>query len=310
MRRAIVHDWDQYQQLTTDYPQIGRWLPGYTHCLWTICQGWYGYSDQPTPYPKVTLRDSFDIYPGFGLEPDDVMVLRKVPLRVLKAHYPDVEWGQVESALQKGTLERGISAWSSAAPHGYSRWEGPDTGIEVVEYMDAAGRSLLIPDASMPLSFTENPLWPEPPFVVMRRYSFNANISAYHHVIGLVAMMAKLNILGLVASQDSVFRETNVTGEVESGEYRFGRGVVNILSPAPRWRSSPGTRPRPCGRRSTGSSASCASAPPTTFRPTGSPPTPTPPRRGSRSSSRAPPATSSSTSASSSWAPSASTPAG
>ena len=232
-RRAIVFDWDQYQQIESLYPQIARWLPGYTHVLLVIKQSYYSYvADDEVPYPMVELRDSFDVYPGYGLEPDDVVVFRTVPLRTLKHQYPDVDWAAAEIDLKQKMQGRitGIPVIGSHSGTG-STWEGEKTGVEVAEYHCADGRVLCVPELKLPLAFAPNPIYPEPGFVVMRRYSFNRNVSAYHHVIGLVAMMAKLNILGLIASEDSVFRETNVVGEIESGHYRFGRGVINKFSP-------------------------------------------------------------------------------
>jgi hypothetical protein len=53
----------------------------------------------------------------------------------------------------------------------------------------------------------------------------------YDHVIGLMAMMAKINIMSAIAMEDSVFTETNISGEIESGQYRKGRFAVNYLAP-------------------------------------------------------------------------------
>jgi hypothetical protein len=236
-RRAIVADWDEYQQLELLFPQIGRWLPGYTQFLWTICQGYYSYAAEQIPYPYVHLRDSFDVYMGHGLEPDDALVVRRVPLRVLQAQYPeatlrsrypDFSWRSATSRLERAATMRSLG--NGASPPGPSRWEGEHSGIEVCEYMDAHATSLMVPDLGMAFSTIENPVYPEPPFVAARRYSFNLNVSAYHHVIGLNAMMARLNILGLVATEDGVFAPTNIIGELESGEYLHGRGEVNLFS--------------------------------------------------------------------------------
>jgi hypothetical protein len=50
-------------------------------------------------------------------------------------------------------------------------------------------------------------------------------------VIGLMAMMAKINIMSAIAMEDSVFTETNISGELESGQYRKGRFAINYLAP-------------------------------------------------------------------------------
>jgi hypothetical protein len=46
-----------------------------------------------------------------------------------------------------------------------------------------------------------------------------------------MAMMAKINIMSAIAMEDSVFTETNISGEIESGQYRKGRFAVNYLAP-------------------------------------------------------------------------------
>ena len=46
-----------------------------------------------------------------------------------------------------------------------------------------------------------------------------------------MASMAKINILSVIAMEDAVFTETNIVGEIESGQYRKGRNAINYLSP-------------------------------------------------------------------------------
>jgi len=43
--------------------------------------------------------------------------------------------------------------------------------------------------------------------------------------------MAKINILSVIAMEDAVFTETNIVGEIESGQYRKGRNAINYLTP-------------------------------------------------------------------------------
>ena len=70
-----------------------------------------------------------------------------------------------------------------------------------------------------------------PPFIFMKRVSFDELKGQYDHVIGLMAMMAKINIMSAIAMEDSVFTETNISGELESGQYRKGRFAINYLAP-------------------------------------------------------------------------------
>jgi hypothetical protein len=53
----------------------------------------------------------------------------------------------------------------------------------------------------------------------------------YDQIIGLMASMAKINVMSIIAMEDAVFTETNISGEIESGQYRKGRFAVNYLAP-------------------------------------------------------------------------------
>tara|TARA_R100001079_G_scaffold107838_1_gene77419 strand:- start:618 stop:1544 length:927 start_codon:yes stop_codon:yes gene_type:complete len=53
----------------------------------------------------------------------------------------------------------------------------------------------------------------------------------YDQIIGLMASMAKINVMSIIAMEDAVFTETNITGELESGQYKKGRFAVNYFSP-------------------------------------------------------------------------------
>jgi len=46
-----------------------------------------------------------------------------------------------------------------------------------------------------------------------------------------MASMAKINVMSIIAMEDAVFTETNISGEIESGQYRKGRFAVNYLAP-------------------------------------------------------------------------------
>ena len=81
------------------------------------------------------------------------------------------------------------------------------------------------------IDFIPNPLKSGPMFVVAKRFAFDQMQSQFQHVIGLMANMAKINILGTIAMEDAVFTETNIVGEIESGKYRKGRFAVNYLAP-------------------------------------------------------------------------------
>ena len=228
----VVSGWDWRQRIELQYPQTGRWLPGYAFATWIV----KGRKDPDgTPWPYVELRDPFDVYPGwFGSDqqPEEMAMVKVAPLHSLKHAYPDLGWDDLEKRLQRSRSSSSLSQ-NSGIVFGSQRtgaWEGPQTGIEVVEYMDSDGTSYVIPELEMMLTYVPNPLDSGPTFTFAKRFSFDRQISQYHHVIGLMSMMAKLNILGLIASEDSVFRETNIIGELESGEYKRGRFAVNFFA--------------------------------------------------------------------------------
>jgi hypothetical protein len=97
--------------------------------------------------------------------------------------------------------------------------------------MDSEGTYVFLPENKKTIDFMPNPLKSGPCFVVAKRYSFDQMQSQFQHITGLMANMAKINILGTIAMEDAVFTETNITGEIESGKYRKGRFAVNYLAP-------------------------------------------------------------------------------
>lgn len=237
-RRAdIVSGWDKKERMRLHYPQVGRWLPGYSYAVWTMVQRY----DSDTPWPSVELRDSFDSYPGWftaNRQPDDFAHVRRVPMFSLKAAYPQLDWDTADGKLRskrgavgsRGGVLLDMSTVRSydGQPLGY---QGDRTGVEVIEYHYSEGMHFVIPEIEMEMAFIPNPLDSGPAFVFAKRFSFDKDISHYHHVIGLQSMMAKMNILGLVASEDSSFKETNIIGQMIGKEYERGRFATNLFEP-------------------------------------------------------------------------------
>lgn len=230
-RIDLLEQWesDAVQELT--WPQLGRWLPGYGFGTWVLKQRRNSDGDF---YPVAELRDSFDVFPGFygaTQQPQDMFVSRKVPLYALKRAYPEKDWITLERNLKEKRVGRGVVMHTSRVQTGVrtSGWEGDLTGLEVCEYHASCGTHVAVPELETQLTTMPNVLDSGPMFHLVKRFAFNKLINQYHHVIGLQAMMAKLNILGLVASEDSVFRETNIFGELESGTYHRGRKAVNVF---------------------------------------------------------------------------------
>lgn len=220
-RARIVSGWDEMQNFEMHFPQLGRWLPGYGYSMHRIKEDEYG----GDPYPVAELRDPYDVYPGWwgpGQQPKEACVVRLVPDAYLKEHYAAQLVGKSRNAMAGGLrLNRA------------GRWEGRGGNVEVVEYINEEGSYVYSPDYGAMLGFISNPL-STPAFVFHKRFAFDKLKSQYTHVFGLMAMMAKLNMLGLIAAEDSSFRETNIFGDMNSSRYKKGRDAINFLEPSAR----------------------------------------------------------------------------
>ena len=225
-RERIVEGYDYNSRLELDLPQIARWLPGYGFGIWVVTER---RETDGTYYPHAELRDPYITYPGyFGVnqQPEEIATVRTVPARKLRRLYP--AFGTAYDNYVTTTKGRIVNAAEGPS------WTGnPTDAAELAEYIDITGTYLIAPQVGLTLDHIPNPL-DGVPFVVPHRYSFDTLISQYHHVIGLMAMMAKLNVLSIIAAEDAVFRETNIIGELESGEYQKGRASVNFFSPGTR----------------------------------------------------------------------------
>ena len=110
-------------------------------------------------------------------------------------------------------------------------WEdNTGQGVSIIEYYDITGTYIVYPETRQLFDYIPNPL-STVPFVFMKRFGFDELKGQYDHTIGLMAMMAKINIMSAIAMEDAVFTETNISGELESGQYRKGRFAVNYLAP-------------------------------------------------------------------------------
>ena len=223
----IVNSYDMEAKMERQLPQAARWLPGYGFCVWVIRQK-MGPDGQM--YPHAELRDPYDCYPGYygpDQEPKELGIIRLVPNAVIKSMYAEAQV----------TVDN-----SSMFPSGYSKFKYTDQfqrswdnhlgdGTELVEFYNEEGTYIFLPDQKQILDFIPNPLKSGPRFVVAKRFSFDRLQGQYDHVLGLMAAMAKINVLSIIAMEDSVFTETNIIGELESGNYKRGRFAVNYLTP-------------------------------------------------------------------------------
>tara|TARA_B100000003_G_scaffold87165_1_gene78129 strand:- start:6131 stop:7909 length:1779 start_codon:yes stop_codon:yes gene_type:complete len=228
----IVTNYDEKQNLLSQLQQASRWLPGYGFCAWVITtkrdtNGFF--------YPSAELRDPYDTFVG-NLGPDqqprEMAVIRRVPRYKLAQIYPEFakEILKQDEDAEEAKNDTG-TPFLSYENNREQAWEDNTySGVRIIEYYDMGGTYIVFPERSMILDFIPNVL-STPPFVFMKRVSFDQLKGQYDHVIGLMAMMAKINIMSAIAMEDSVFTETNISGEIESGQYRKGRFAVNYLAP-------------------------------------------------------------------------------
>ena len=228
----IVTNYDDKQNLNLQLAQASRWLPGYGYFAWVMTTK---IDKNGFAYPSAELRDPYDTFPGnFGpdQQPRELAVVRKVPRYKLAQIYPEF----ADEILNKDeddtdNISTTASSFLTYDSNTSSNWEDNTTqGVKIIEYYDQGGTYVVFPERSMILDFIPNVL-STPPFVFMKKVSFDELKGQYDHVIGLMAMMAKINIMSAIAMEDSVFTETNISGELESGQYRKGRFAVNYLSP-------------------------------------------------------------------------------
>lgn len=211
---------DHMQRLELQLPQQARWLPGYGFCVWVIDQ-----RQDPLSgywYPVGRIYNSYDCYPsGWDADddPEELAVVQIVSAKKLARQYPAFANAYTPKGGNGGIFYPGfgLSAWGNAHPD----------GVVVVKYYDISGCYVWCEETNQLLDY-----WPNvtelPPFVVTRRFTFDQLQGQYHHVIGLQAMIAKLNILAYIAAEDGVFREMHVIGDMSQKQINRGRFGVNF----------------------------------------------------------------------------------
>ena len=227
----IVTSYDETQKLELQMPQVGRWLPGYGFAVWVIREK---KGPDGTPYPCAELRDPYNCFPGyFGADqqPKEMAIIRRVPKEALARTYPKYA-DQINKKDVVNTLGVG-SAYASAYTDSYNgSWANSNgQGDLVAEYYNEDGTYVFHMTSSTILDFIPNPLDSGPSFVIAKKFAFDKLQGQYDQIIGLMAYMAKINVMSIIAMEDAVFTETNISGEIESGQYRKGRFAVNYLAP-------------------------------------------------------------------------------
>ena len=229
----IVTSYDDTQKLDLQMPQVGRWLPGYGFAVWVIREK---KGPDGTPYPCAELRDPYNCFPGyFGADqqPKEMAIVRRVPKESLAKVYPKfAEKIMSKDAYATNTLGIG-NAYASAYTDSYNgSWANSNgEGDLLAEYYNEEGTYIFHMTSGTILDFIPNPLDSGPAFVVAKKFAFDRLQGQYDQIIGLMASMAKINVMSIIAMEDAVFTETNISGEIESGQYRKGRFAVNYLAP-------------------------------------------------------------------------------
>ena len=229
----IVTSYDDTQKLDLQMPQVGRWLPGYGFAVWVIREK---KGPDGTPYPCAELRDPYNCFPGyFGADqqPKEMAIVRRVPKAALSKAYPNsADKINSKDFYQTNTLGVG-NAYASAYTDSYNgSWANSNgEGDLIAEYYNEEGTYIFHMTSATILDFIPNPLDSGPAFVIAKKFAFDRMQGQYDQIIGLMASMAKINVMSIIAMEDAVFTETNISGEIESGQYRKGRFAVNYLAP-------------------------------------------------------------------------------
>jgi len=229
----IVNAYDDVQKLDLQMPQVGRWLPGYGFAVWVIREK---RDANGVSYPIAELRDPYNCFPGyFGADqqPKDMAIVRRVPKEALARTYPKYA-NEILNKDAYNTDFLGVgNAYASAYTDQYNgSWANSNgDGDLIAEYYNLEGTYIFHMTSATILDFIPNPLDSGPAFVIAKKFSFDRMQGQYDQIIGLMASMAKINVMSIIAMEDAVFTETNISGEIESGQYRKGRFAVNYLAP-------------------------------------------------------------------------------
>ena len=223
----IISAYDNMQRLELQLPQVARWLPGYGFAVWVITTKM---DMNGNMYPCAELRNPYDCFPGyFGntQQPDELAIIQKVPIRKLIDMYPELKsWYESQNDEEQSYDSYNLRYTDDGS------WENSDeSGDVILEYMNIEGTYVVHVASKKIVDFVPNPLKSGPAFVVAKRFSFDRLQGQFDQVVGLMASMAKINILSVIAMEDAVFTETNIVGEIESGQYRKGRNAINYLTP-------------------------------------------------------------------------------
>lgn len=219
-REKIIVHLDEACGLEAQMPQVGLWMPGYGYAVWVLTER---RGPDGLLYPHAELRNPLEAYPGdFGVDqqPADIAFVRYVSVKDLVKMYP-----QHARAL----VQAGVASADVALPpvDSGSSWASQRQGVKIAEYYDHRGCWWVVPEKRLLLEYRENPM-SRPMFTIAKRFAFDELQGQYDHVIGLMAMQARLSVMQAQFIQDSVHTETNIYGPAPA-VYRKGRFAINEL---------------------------------------------------------------------------------
>jgi hypothetical protein len=244
-RERIVDSYDRACRLDMQLSQIGRWLPGYGYGVWIVRDKRTAGGDR---IPYAELRDPYEVYPGpWGVDSQPVEMATKMLvgadelIRLYPEHETQIRAALTDPAKRARSTNRLYGAnrpriKPGSRPAGASRaillpsgaeWRGPGDGYTLAEYWNEQGTWVICPELEIQLAYIPNPIT-RPRFVVARRFSFNRLTGHYDHIVGLMATMARIQILEYLHLEENVFGEVNIFGEsLEGDTYHSGRGGFN-----------------------------------------------------------------------------------
>ena len=144
-------------------------------------------------------------------------IIRRVPKTALTKAYPQFS-DKINSKDFYKANNLGIgSAYASAYTDSYNgSWANSNgEGDLIAEYYNEEGTYIFHMTSATILDCIPNPLDSGRSFVVAKQFAFDRLQGQYDQIIGLMASMAKINVMSIIAMEDAVFTETNISGEIE-----------------------------------------------------------------------------------------------
>ena len=236
-KTRIVKSYDRSSKMSMQAAQMGMWLPGYGFVPYVISTR---KDENGDPYPSAQIRDPYEALPSewtVDQQPYDIAFHRRIPVKKLIEMFPEhkdkLQSLSYESGFRYSSSGRylDLSSHTSNTGSWANQAGAQSSGIDIYEYINEEGTWWILPRFEYLLLHVPNPLRHSPPFYVAKRFSFDRLTGQYDHIIGLMAAMARLNLLLIISIEDNVNAETNIIGDVQSGTYKRGRKAVNKLTP-------------------------------------------------------------------------------